>query len=214
MRRLAVVGAGGFAGEVLALVEAINASGATPPWEVVGVLADWVPDEAFLESWGVAHLGPTDAHASLDPDVAVVLAVGDPGGRRDLADRVGTGRDLATLVHPSAAVGRHVRLGAGTVVCSHASLTTHVVVGRHAQVHAGAVVGHDCVLDDLATVSPGAIVSGRVHLGEAAFLGAGAVVNPDVTVGAGAVVGSGAVVLSDVAPHTTVVGVPARRLER
>ncbi|CAM3587043.1 NeuD/PglB/VioB family sugar acetyltransferase [Nocardioides zeicaulis] len=214
MGRLAVVGAGGFASEVLALVEASNAAAGSPVWQVVGVLADWVPDDDFLDSWDVAHLGATDAHTRLDADVSLVVAVGDPDARRALVARIGSGRDYATLVHPSAALGRHVRLGAGAVVCSHASLTTHVVVGRHAQVHAGAVVGHDCVLDDLATVSPGAIVSGGVHLEEASFLGAGAVVNPRVTVGRGAVVGSGAVVVSDVAAGTTAVGVPARPLAR
>jgi serine O-acetyltransferase len=42
---------------------------------------------------------------------------------------------------------------------------------------------------------------------------AGAVVVGPITIGEGAVIGANAVVLQSVAPHTTVVGVPARTLE-
>lgn len=210
MQRLAVVGAGGFAGEVLALVEAVNAAGSRPRWELVGVYADWAPDPDFLSSWELPHLGPVSALGTLDPEVLHVVAVGDPQGRRMLVDTIGPDREAAVLTHPTAAVGRHVGLAPGTIVCSHASITTHVSVGRHVQVHAGAVIGHDSVLGDFATVSPGAVVSGRCGVGEGAFLGAGAILNPRVKVGPAAVVGSGAVVLNDVDPAVTVVGVPAR----
>jgi acetyltransferase-like isoleucine patch superfamily enzyme len=53
-----------------------------------------------------------------------------------------------------------------------------------------------------------------VRICEGADLGAGAVVLPKLTVGADAVLGAGAVAVRDVAPGITVVGVPARPLER
>lgn len=42
-----------------------------------------------------------------------------------------------------------------------------------------------------------------------AIIGSGAVILGGIRIGAGAMVGAGAVVTKDVAPHATVVGVPA-----
>lgn len=214
MRQLVVIGTGGFAREVLVVVDAINAAAARPLWQVVGLVADWTPDPAALEVWGDApYLGPVDVLDTMGPDVSYVIAVGATDGRRALAERVGS-RPAAVLVHPSAALGRDVQLGPGTIVCSHVSITTHVIVGRHAHVNLNCTIGHDVVVGDHVTFSPGSLVSGHVTIEDEAMLGTGAILNPEVRVGRGATVGSGAVVLSDVAPGATVVGIPARPLVR
>jgi acetyltransferase-like isoleucine patch superfamily enzyme len=54
----------------------------------------------------------------------------------------------------------------------------------------------------------------KVTIGRGAFLGVGSVVLRGVTVGEHAYVGAGAVVTADVAPHTVVVGNPARVVRR
>ncbi len=51
-------------------------------------------------------------------------------------------------------------------------------------------------------------------LGSDIFIGAGAKIIGSLTIGDGARVGANAVVLHDVAPHTTVVGIPAREVKR
>ena len=51
-----------------------------------------------------------------------------------------------------------------------------------------------------------------VRIGDNVWIGGGAIILPGVTVGDDAVVGAGAVVTRDVAPGTTVVGIPARRI--
>ena len=71
----------------------------------------------------------------------------------------------------------------------------------------------------MSTFAPGVFCNGNVHVGDHAYVGTGAMLRngtPDrpLVIGEGAVVGMGAVVTKDVAPHTTVVGNPARVLER
>ena len=73
---------------------------------------------------------------------------------------------------------------------------------------------HDVVLGEGVYLSPGVNLAGTVVVEEGAFIGIRATVAPGVRIGAWATVGAGAVVLHDVAPGDTVVGVPARSLQR
>ena len=212
-RHLVVVGAGGHGREVLdvvaALAAAAEAVGDPPPYEVLGLVADDPPDAGVLARRGATFLGPVERLAELGADH--VLAVGDPGARRRLEERVAAwGSAPAVLVHPRATLGADVELEPGVVVAAGAHLTTNVRLGRHVQVNVGAVVSHDVRVGAHATLSPGVLLNGAVTVGPGALLGSGAVVLPGRTVGEGAVVGAGAVVVRDVPPGVTAVGVPAR----
>jgi hypothetical protein len=131
--RLALVGAGGHASDVLSAVEAINR--VSPAWEVVGLLADGPPERDRFGDRGVAHLGGPDVLDGLD--AMYVLAVGWPATKRALLDRIPPAAQPAVLVHPTAEVGAGAEIGAGAVVLQGLS------VGDGATVGAGAVVTSD-----------------------------------------------------------------------
>jgi acetyltransferase-like isoleucine patch superfamily enzyme len=57
-------------------------------------------------------------------------------------------------------------------------------------------------------------VFGSVTIEDDVWIGAGVTILPNVTIGKQAIVGAGAVVTRDVAPHSIVVGNPARILEQ
>ena len=206
-RPLVIVGAGGFAREVLALVKDIGRAGGDV-WRVV----------AFLERGDEPFGGPLDGVPVLGSPAPgserpwAVAGIGEAADRRhEVARRADQVAGWATLIHPTVTFDPDtVRVGEGSIVCAGTSLTTDLVLGRHVILNLHCTVGHDCVLGDYVSAMPGCHISGGVTLGEAVFLGTGAVVLPGVEVGAGALVGAGAVVTRDVAPGVTVVGVPAR----
>lgn len=211
MRTLVVVGAGGFGREVLDVVEAVNASGAEPAFELLGVLDDG-PSQANLQRLAerdIPYLGTLDEFTG-HPAVSFVVGVAHPGHRRAIDERLtAAGHHAPILQHPAATVGSRTSLGPGSIVCAGARLTTHITLGRHVHVHVNATVGHDTTLADFTSVYPLAAVSGSCVLEDGATVGANATVIQGLTVGAGAFVGAGAVVVSDVAPGATVKGVPA-----
>jgi sugar O-acyltransferase (sialic acid O-acetyltransferase NeuD family) len=207
VKALVVVGGGGHGRELLDVVEAVNA--VRPQFDLLGVLDDGTPDLEVLAACGVRHLGPVRLLAELDAQY--VLGIGSPDARR-VIDLAATewGRVPATLVHPSAVVGRRVTLGPGTVVCGLASITTNVRTGRHVHLNIAATVAHDCRLGDYVTLAPGARLSGAVTAEERSTIGTGAVVIQGCAIGAGTVVGAGAVVVRDLPADVVAVGVPAR----
>jgi len=144
-----------------------------------------------------------------------LVAIGSPATRLAVAQRLArAGGVAAILVHPRAIVGPLTDIARGGLVSGGAYISSSVTLGPHTQVHYNATVGHDCVLEEGATVLPGANVAGTVHLGRAVTIGSGAIVLQGLTIGEGATVGAGAVVTKDVVPGATVVGSPARPIDR
>ena len=200
---VAVVGAGGHAKVVVAT---LLASG----FEVRWILDDDVSKHG-AKVLGITVSGPVTALAGL-ACTGAVLGIGDNRARHRLA------RELAApwiaAIHPAAWVDPTVKVGAGAVIFAGAVVQADTIIGAHAIVNTGATVDHDCVIGDFAHLAPGARLAGGVTVGEGGFLATGSVAVPLAKIGPWATVGAGAVVLGEVADGETVVGVPARRLER
>ena len=209
--QIVIVGTGGQAREIHALLQALVGQGET--FELVGFLDDDVAKTGEAVH-GVPVLGGVD-WLSNKSGIGVAVGVGATPTRRRVVERIGTlgGHGFPVLVHPSASVGPRIDLGDGTVVGAGAILTTDIQVGRHVLLNFGCTVGHDVAIEDFATVAPGAHVSGAVRIEEGADIGTGASIIQGLTIGAWSVVGAGAAVVRDVPAHTTVVGVPASVIE-
>lgn len=110
-------------------------------------------------------------------------------------------------------------LGIGYMISTHTIVTSNVKIGRFFHANCQCNIAHDCVIGDYVTFAPGVRCNGNVVIGDHAYIGAGAIIKQGsqgkpVVIGEGAVVGMGAVVTKDILPYTTVVGNPARPLEK
>lgn len=213
MRRLVVVGIGGFGRETADVIEALVDQG--DDLDLVGMLDDQ-PSARNLELLAerdLTYLGSVDTWLATSPlpDTTFVIGIAHPGHRRAVdAKLTEAGLSPTTLVHPAATLGSRTRLGAGSIVCAGARLTTNITLGRHAHVHVNATIGHDTSLGDFASAYPASAVSGSCTIADGATVGANATVLQGLTVGSGALVGAGAVVTTDILSHSIVKGVPAR----
>jgi serine O-acetyltransferase len=101
-------------------------------------------------------------------------------------------------IHPAARLGRGILLDHGTAV----------------------VVGETAVIDDDVSILQNVTLGGtgkesgdrHPKIRRGVLIGAGAKILGNITVGEGAKIGAGSIVLEDVAPFSTVVGNPARRV--
>jgi sugar O-acyltransferase (sialic acid O-acetyltransferase NeuD family) len=204
-----ILGAGGFAREVLDVFEAAGADGDAR--EVLGFVVEPRHAAPGTEVNGLPVLGGLDWLEARRGAVECICGVGAPDVRRRMvAEAAARGARFCSVVHPTAVRTRWLTLGEGSVITAGCLLTNQITIGAHVHVNLGCTVGHDARLEALATLAPGVHVSGNVTLGEGCYLGTGAVILQQRSVGAWATVGAGAVVTQDVPPDATVVGMPAR----
>jgi sugar O-acyltransferase (sialic acid O-acetyltransferase NeuD family) len=148
------------------------------------------------------------------------IAVADPLLRAQLAEKCRASNVKFFSVSAANVVRMDsVEIGEGALISPFVTLTSNIHIGAHFQANLYSYVEHDCVIGDFVTFAPRVCCNGNVHIGDHAYIGTGAVIRQGrlgapLRIGEGAVVGMGAVVTRDVPAGATVIGVPARVLDR
>ncbi|WP_164126598.1 acetyltransferase [Sphingobacterium luzhongxinii] len=143
-----------------------------------------------------------------------VLGIGDNSLRRKVAARVrNAGKELITIIHPSAVVNDFARIGDGSFLSSNCVVNTLAFVGKNCIINTGAIIEHECVLGDSVHIAPGAVLAGNVKVGDGTFIGANSVIKQGVTIGGNVTLGAGSVVLRDIKDNETWVGNPVRKIK-
>ncbi|WP_151830397.1 acetyltransferase [Acinetobacter junii] len=112
-----------------------------------------------------------------------------------------------------------VELGEGSALSPFVTVTSNIRIGKCFHANLYSYVEHDCLIGDYVTFAPGVKCNGNIHIHDHAYIGAGAVIkqgtpNQPLVIGQGAVIGMGAVVTKSVPAGVTVVGNPARIMQK
>lgn len=210
MARLLIYGDGGFGREMLVALKGLPAN--TIPGEIV--FAD--DNSAAVEHDGIPVIRFEDARQG----DFFMIPIGESRIREKLDTKcLAAGLTPWTMISPTAELGPQLEIGDAAVFYWNTLCTGFSKIGRQFQCNAYSYVAHDCVIGDFVTFGPRVSCNGNVHIGDHAYIGTGAMLRQGTSqrplvIGEGAVVGMGAVVTKDVAPYTTVVGNPARPLDR
>ena len=208
-KNLVILGAGAHGKVLVDLVQQMSG------FRLVGLLDD-DPAKIGTSVLGSPVLGPIQQLQSLSRQAhisSVTLGTGDNCLRRGWFDAVRKAKlEAATLVHPSAIISRHVKLGVGVVALAAVVVNAGAVISDDVCLNTGCRIDHDCKLGKHSHIFPSATLTGGVEVGPYATVGAGAVIHPYRKIGCNAYVGAGAVVTADVGDNEVVAGNPARLL--
>lgn len=206
MRRLVIVGAGGFGRELHSWI------GTSPRWRAANAVDSivYVDDVTPPVQVAAPIIGTLDGYIPEASDV-FLCAIGEPSSRsRITAELISRGGQPINFIHDRALIGESVELGSGVVICPDAILSNHVNVGDNVQINTGCAIGHDVRIGAGCTLSGSVNLTGNVTIGDGVFFGTAATVLPGLRVGQNSVIGAGSMVMKDVPNDVTVFGNPSR----
>lgn len=210
MGKLAIVGYGGFAREVLTLINAINSN--TPQYEIVG----FVGEDKSQSVHGYPVIGNDDEVNLTQEPLSIVIAVGEPRLKAKIRGKYNNPLiSFPTLVHPSVIFGdkESIKIGQGSIVCAGCILTTDINIKDFVTLNLQCTVGHDTVIGNYSSFMPSVNISGEVDIKEGVYVGTGAKIINQVEIGEQTIVGAGAVVAKTLPANCTAVGVPAKPIK-
>ena len=158
MKRLVILGAGGYGRTVADVAEQLDYS------TIVLDDADSVHSLSTFSSY-------------IDENTSFIPAFGNNAFRMEWINRIEEiGGQLATLIHPTAYASPTASIAPGTVILPHAIVNTDVVINRGCIINLGAIVDHGCILEEGVHICLGAIVKGENRIEKCSKIEAGEVV--------------------------------------
>jgi sugar O-acyltransferase (sialic acid O-acetyltransferase NeuD family) len=206
LKKLAIIGSGGFGREVAWLVERINQF--KPTWELIGFIDDYITSNDVIVN-GYPVLGGCDWLKDQQDEIYAVCAIGSSKNRKSVVNKL-EGVRFASLIDPSVIMSNRAVIGEGSIICAGSILTVDVNIGKHVIINLDCTIGHDAILMDFVTLYPSVNVSGNTVLDECVEMGTGSQIIQKLKVGEGTIVGAGTVVVKDLPNGCTAVGSPAK----
>ena len=210
MDKIAIVGSGGFAREILTLIDDINQR--QLKYEIVG----FVDSDTLKLIHGYPVIGDDEYINNTQEAISVVLAVGEPHLKRKIRNKYTNPLvKFPTLIHPSVLIGNKdsISIGKGCIICAGCILTTDIEIKDFVTLNLMCTVGHDTKIDNYCSFMPSVNISGEVNVNEGVYVGTGAKIINQLEIGENTIIGAGAVVAKSLPANCTAVGVPAKPIK-
>lgn len=206
-KSICIVGTGGFAREVLVLIDALG--------RYQEVEAFLEPDHIWERNWKdreimgkkVLPLSFADQQKHM-----ITIGIGNNETRKKTVTQLPTNIEYISLIHPNAEISRWVELELGAIVTAGCVLTCNIRIGGFSQLNLNTTIGHDCVIDDFFTTAPGVNISGNCTIGRDVYFGGGSSTRQGISICDNVIIGMGAVVVKDITEPGTYIGIPAKKL--
>lgn len=210
MKDIVVYGAGGFAREVMMLLEDINLK--THIWSIQGFIDDNESNQG-KEVNGYPILGGKDWLEN--KEINVVIAIAEPYIKEKVVLNLEEyeGITYPNIIHPSVKVHHTNEIGIGNVICEGNILTCNIKLDNFVTVNLNSTIGHDVYIKSYTTILPNSSISGNVLLEERVDFGTNATIIQGINVGENSIVGAGATVVKDLPANCTAVGSPAKPIK-
>ncbi len=211
MKKIAIIGAGGFGREVKTLIDDINKK--NQEYSIIGFFDDKLEKGTIIN--GLKNLGAIDELNKVDYSLNVALGIGVPNIKQQIILNLNNENIIfPNLIHPSVIMSSDaVILGKGNVICAGTIITCNIKIDNFVTLNLSCTVGHDTTINDFSSFMPSVNISGEVKIEKAVYVGTGAKIINQLEIGKNTIIGAGAVVSKTLPENCTAVGIPAKPIK-
>jgi len=186
---IVIVGAGGFALELLGYLEHEQANGRYTEYHLKGVVDDSVENfDKFVNIYDLPYLGTVTDYKPSTGDV-FWIAIGSQPSRRNVIELLKEkNASFFTFVSSLSIVNRTSEIGVGSIVAPFCIVNANVSLGDFALMNSYSAIGHDSTVGTHAILYPYAAINGSCRVGSELIMGTRATIFPGTKVGSRCVV--------------------------
>jgi len=211
MNKLAIFGTSGFANEVADIAYALGVK------EIVFLTNEEINlDDSIM-------IFPESKVEELNKNgYKFAIGIGKPVTRKKIHERY-PNYSFPNLIHPNSSFGHlqaeKIKKSMGNIITAGVVFTNNISVGNFGVYNLNATIGHDCIIGDYVSIMPSVNISGNVQIKNSVFVGVGATVlqgtlQHKIILGENSVIGAASLVTKSVDNNLTVIGAPAKPLNR
>lgn len=213
MRKIVIVGAGGFGREVEWLIRRINSFNPSS-YEIIGYVDDG--KDIGIKIGHSEVILNTDELVNYSEPLSVAIAIGNAKVRSFLADKLTANKNLTfpNLIDPSVIYDEdEIQMGIGNIICAGTIMTVNITIKDFNIINLDCTIGHDAVLNNYVTLYPSVNISGNVTLNELTEIGTGTQIIQGIEVCSNTIIGASAAAIKNIDEPGTYIGVPVRKIK-
>jgi sugar O-acyltransferase (sialic acid O-acetyltransferase NeuD family) len=210
MENLVIIGAGGFALEVIDLIESINST--KEKYKIIGLLDDQKKD-FMLETYNI--IGKASDYKKF-LQYSFVIAIANPKVRESIYTELKLNDiRMPNLIHPKTEISRYTTLkDDSAIIINYATqISAEVKIGNAVIIDSKSYIGHEIILKSFVTIYPGVNISGNNLINEKTEIGLGSNIIQGLSIGSNSLIGAGSTVINDIKDNVVAVGTPCKPIK-
>lgn len=212
MRKIAIIGAGGFGQEVYCIWRDMLLSN-NISYEFIGFYDD---NQSLEKNCYGKIIGSINDLNNINYELDVAIAIGNPKTLSFVKNKINNNFiNFPNIIHPSVDfIDQNTTiLGKGNILSLDVILSCNCKIGDFNIFNTRVTLGHDDIVGDFNVFSPNVQISGNVCIENENFLGFNCGVIQGKKIGNNNVIGAGAILLRNIKDDGTYIGVPAVKMK-
>ncbi|NPA73310.1 MAG: hypothetical protein GXO12_01220 [Epsilonproteobacteria bacterium] len=203
MSKIAIIGGGGFAKEIIEVIE-MNGD------DVYGVFAE----QNSLDYPYFGYLNELREHKdNFDGIIVAVGAVNKEGieNRKKIIEFIRLNNiPFVSVISPLATISKSVIIGNGVYVGHNVLISCDVKIEDNVLINHNAVIGHDVKIGQNVSIAPQVFLGGGVVVESCVMIGVGATVRQGLKIGVNSIIGMRSIVVKNIKPNSLTLQAPSK----
>jgi sugar O-acyltransferase (sialic acid O-acetyltransferase NeuD family) len=213
MKDLYLIGGGGFASEVLFVIERI--SKIEKKWKSIFIVDDVKENGDKVREYQV--VGNIDYLHQLKEDIDVIITINDPEPRKNIIETLKAKKknvNFPNIFDTTSIVDeKYLTIGEGNIIMHYVILSTKLVIGNFNIFNSYTGIGHDSVMGDYNSFNPRVAISGKVIINDLNSFGVNSTVLQNKKIGSRNQIWLNTTIVKNLKDDGTYFGIPAKKVE-